>query len=155
MTGVIMKSKKKIEGSIAFGIMDGIITLLGILLAMFAISADQKTILVAAIATAIADSTANAAGYHVSEEAADSKKHSEATRSSVLCFVATLIAMMIPLVPVFILSQQISIYVAIAICLTILFLLGQYVKGWKVGIEYLAIGVIAGIVCYAVGILVK
>ena len=151
-----MVKKRKIEGSIAFGIMDGIITLLGILLAMFAINADQHTIIVAAIATAIADSTANAAGYHASEEAANGAKgHSAAMRSSALCFVATFIAMIIPLVPIILLQPPSSIYLSAVIGLLMLFSLGKYVKDWKVGIEYLAIGVIAGVICYAVGIFVK
>lgn len=147
---------KKIEGSIAFGIMDGIVTLLGVLLAMFAINADQHTTLIAAIAAAIADSTANAAGYHVSEETVDSKrKHSAAMRSSILCFAATFITMIIPLIPIVMLQPPLSVYLSAAIGLAVLFALGRYVKNWKVGIEYLFIGAIAGLVCYLVGAFIK
>lgn len=146
----------RLERSIAFGIMDGIIMLLGVLLAMLSMGADQRTVLVVIIASAIADSIANAAGSHVSEEAADRRKnHSEATRSSVLCFVATFVAMIIPVIPVFFLPLPLSIFMAAAIGIASLFALGMYVKDWKVGLEYLAIGVIAGVVCYAVGIFVK
>jgi VIT1/CCC1 family predicted Fe2+/Mn2+ transporter len=141
---------KKIKGSIAFGIMDGVITLFGILLAMLAVQADQKTILVAAIAAAIADSTANASGFHVSEEA-NKKSHMAALKSSILCFFATLIVMLIALFPVFIVKPPLSIYMSFALSVLVLFVLGSFIKSWKVGIEYIAIGVFAGIVCYLVG----
>lgn len=153
--GQKMKKKTKIEGSVAFGIMDGMITLLGVLLAMFAVGATKQTIIVAAIATAIADSTANAAGYHASEEAANNKGHSAAMRSSAFCFAATFIAMMIPMVPVFLLQSPISIYVAAVVSAVILFLLGVVVKNWEVGMEYLAIGVVSGFICFLVGYFIR
>jgi VIT1/CCC1 family predicted Fe2+/Mn2+ transporter len=148
------RQRKHVEGSVAFGVMDGIVTLLGVLIAMFAVNADQQTVLVAAIATAIADSTANAAGYHVSEEAGSKKKHGAAIRSSIFCFVATFIAIMIPTIPVIFFSFPFSFYFATAIGLIILFALGTYIESWKVGLEYLLIGAAAGIFCYIVGSIV-
>ena len=130
--------------------MDGVITLFGILLAMLAVQADQKTILVAAIAAAIADSTANASGYHVSEEA-NRKSHVLAAKSSIYCFFATLIVMLFTLSPVFVLKPPLSIYISFCLGVLVLFVLGSYIKSWKVGIEYIAIGIFAGVVCYLVG----
>ena len=141
---------KKIKGSIAFGIMDGIVTLFGILLAMLAVQADQKVILVAAIAAAIADSTANASGYHVSEEA-NRKSHATALKSSIFCFFATLIVMLFTLLPVLIIQPPLSIYLSFCLGVLILFTLGAYIKSWKVGIEYAVIGVFAGVICYLIG----
>ncbi|MEM2175522.1 MAG: hypothetical protein QXI58_07900, partial [Candidatus Micrarchaeia archaeon] len=135
---------------LAFGIMDGIVTLVGVLLALFVANADRKIVMITTLAAAIADSTANAAGFHVAEEVGKKNTHSRAVRASLFSFIATFVTMMIPLIPILFFELYYSIPLAILIGLLILFLLGSITKNWKVGIEYFLIGAVAGSICYLV-----
>ena len=145
--------RHRLESSIAFGVMDGTVTLLGVLLAMYAISAPQHIVITAILATAIADGIANAAGLHVSEEAMNHARH-VVWKSTFTVFIATFIVMCVPLIPIIFLDPPISYAIAASIGLLFLFALGLTIQNWKFGIEYAAMGILAGGVCYIVSLLI-
>ncbi len=64
-----MAKKDELLGSegIAFGLMDGIITILGVLMGLIIVG-DKEVLIIGTLAAGIADSFANAAGLHVSQE---------------------------------------------------------------------------------------
>ncbi|MCD6445305.1 hypothetical protein J7L49_00770 [Candidatus Bathyarchaeota archaeon] len=68
-------NKEGLQG-LAFGMMDGIITALGVLMGLTPLN-DKIILFIGIMVTGLADSFANAAGIHVSEEAETIHKRSE------------------------------------------------------------------------------
>jgi len=142
---------------ISFGIMDAVVTVLGVMIGLSV--TDNKFVLFVGILTAgVADSFANAAGMHVSEETKNFHNRQEVLKSTVYCFFATLITVLILSMPIVLLPLRYSIYVAIGIGLFLLVFLGYFVSKinkkfnpYKLAAEYLIIGISVGVVCYIIG----
>lgn len=146
---------------ISFGVMDAVVTVLGVMIGLSV--TDNKVILLIGILTAgVADSFANAAGMHVAQETETHHGKREVFKSTIYCFFATLITVLILSLPIVLLPLGYSIYVSIGVGLSLLVGLGYFVskinkkfKPYKLAAEYLIIGVSVGIVCYIIGILAE
>lgn len=151
-------NKKGIQGA-TFGIMDGIITILGV---MWGLSVTHsKFILVIGILTAgIADSFANAAGMHVSQET-EIKKKKEVRKSTIFCFISTLLIAAILTSPLIFFSVNTAVMLAGLIAIIILIALGYFVaklskrKPFSLITEYTLMGIIISIVCFGLGSLIS
>ena len=139
-----------------FGIMEGIIMALGLIMGLSAI--ENKAAIVAGIlVAALADAFANAAGFHVSEETETYHTRREIWKSTIFCFFTTITVILLLAVPVFFMPIAQAIIVSELIGIVILALLGYYVGGignkkrFNIIIEYVLIGVVVSVICYYLG----
>ena len=152
-----MRVRKDGFQGISFGVMDAVVTVLGVMIGL-SIHGNKLFLIIGILTAGIADSFANAAGIHVSQETEVIHTHSEVLRSTVYCFFATFITVIILTLPILFLPMPISIYVSIGIGMVLLVCLGYFVsmvnnkfKAYKLALEYLAIGACVSIICYFIG----
>jgi len=152
-------NKEGMQGA-TFGIMDGIITILGV---MWGLSVTQnKFILMIGILTAgLADSFANAAGMHVSQETEAAHRRREVWKSTIFCFVATFLVAVILTAPLIFFSLKTAIIISALIAVTLLVNLGYFVaevrhrKPISLILEYTFIGIAVSVICFGLGNLVS
>jgi len=143
-----------------FGMMEGVIVALGILMGLSA--TDSRLILLVGIITCgLADALGNAAGFHVSEETEEYHTRREVWKSTILCFLSTIIVFFILAIPVLFLPLTQAIIVSGLVGMVILAFLGYFVnrirrknEALKTIIEYVLMGASVSFVCYWVGQLV-
>lgn len=142
---------------ISFGVMDAVVTVLGVMIGLSV--TDNRFILVIGILTAgVADSFANAAGMHVAQETEIHHDEREVFKSTIFCFFATLLTVLILTLPIILIRLPYSIYLSTGIGLLLLVSLGYFVsrvnkkfKSYKLALEYLIIGISVGLICYIIG----
>lgn len=152
-----MRLRKEGFQGISFGVMDAVVTVLGVMIGLSV--QGEKLILVIGVLTAgIADSFANAAGIHVSQETEEIHTKREVFSSTIYCFFATFFTVIILTIPVLIFPLKYSIFTSIAIGLFMLVCLGIFVSRInkkfnpiKLALEYLTIGGTVSIICYFIG----
>ena len=142
-----------------FGVMEGIIMALGLIMGLS--SMDSRAAIIAGIfAAAFADAFANAAGIHVSQETESHHTRREVWKSTVFCFFTTITVILMLSVPVFFMPISQAILVSGLIGVLILTFLGYYVGGIRkknrisIILEYVLIGIIVSIICYYLGSIV-
>jgi len=118
--------------------------------------------LIGVLTAGVADSFANAAGMHVAQETEIHHGKREVFKSTIYCFFATLITVLVLSIPVLLLPLAYSIYISVGIGLMLLVGLGYFVskinnkfKPHKLAAEYLLIGVSVSIICYFIGIIAE
>lgn len=156
---------------IAFGLMDGLITMLGIIMGISTATQSSKMVIIAGIVGGVANGFANSIGLYASELAErgqqiqDKKRGfethvhtmSEIVIASVLAFIACIFALVIPITPFFFINISSSIALAFALSLTLLFLLGYEVgrisdeDGVQSGTKYAFAGLFGAVVCFFIG----
>ena len=114
--------------------------------------------LVGVLTAGIADSFANAAGMHVSQETEVIHTKKEVFKSTVYCFFATILTTLVLSLPIMIFSFEISLYISIGLGVVLLIALGIFVsklnnkfKPHLLALEYLFIGIVVSIICYVIG----
>jgi len=112
---------------ISFGVMDAVVTVLGVMIGL-SVTNNKLVLLIGILTAGVADSFANAAGMHVSQETEIHHGKSEVFKSTIYCFFATLITVLILSTPVVLFPLAYSIYVSIAIGLLLLVGLGYFVS---------------------------
>ncbi|HYA22496.1 MAG TPA: VIT1/CCC1 transporter family protein [Thermoproteota archaeon] len=168
---------RTIEGfqGAAFGLADGVICILGMIVGVAVATQDVNFILIAGITGGLADALGNSFGFYLSEltergtqiyqksQGKDVSAHSmrEVLASGVLSFAATVFALVILLIP-FLLT---NIWGALAWCCVegavVLFLLGLYVGRLSgenpagMGVRYVILGAIGAVLSFAVGDILK
>ena len=142
---------------ISFGVMDAVVTVLGVMIGL-SVTNNKLVLLIGILTAGAADSFANAAGMHVSQETEMHHGKREVFKSTIYCFFATLITVLILSTPVVLFPLAYSIYVSIGIGLLLLVGLGYFVSKinskfnpYKLSLEYLVIGISVGAVCYVIG----
>lgn len=141
---------------LTFGIMEGTILLLGLMLGM-SVTNNRAITALALMVTAFADALANSAGFHVSQET-ESKERKEVWASTIYCFAATLLVMGLLVIPILVFENfSTAILVSSGLAIIVLGLLGTYVAGkqrepaWKISLEYIAMGLLVAVVSYLLG----
>jgi len=142
---------------ISFGVMDAVVTVLGVMIGL-SVTNNKLVLLIGILTAGVADSFANAAGMHVSQETELHHGKREVFKSTIYCFFATLITVSILSMPVALFPLTYSIYISIVIGLLLLVSLGYFVskvnnkfKPCKLAVEYLIIGISVSAVCYVIG----
>lgn len=147
---------EKFQG-VTFGIMDGIITALGVMIGLNTASSSKLIVMVGILATGLADAFANAAGIHVSEETEGIHSAKEVWITTITCFFATFMIVSIILIPFLFLKLTTAVLISEVLGVTLLFILGlgvgklTSVSGFWLGIEYSAIGAVVSLICYFLG----
>ena len=165
-----MRTIEGFQGA-AFGLADGVICMLGMIVGVAVATHDVRFSLVAGITGGLADALGNSFGFYLSEltergaqiydksQGKEVSAHSmrEVLVSGVLSFAATVFALVILLVP-FLLTDM---WMALASCfvegVVVLFLLGFYVgrlsdeNPIRMGTRYVALGVIGTVLSFVVG----
>jgi len=157
--------------SIAFGLTDGIICFLGIIIGVARATSDPTLVIIASITGGIADALGNSVGFFVSqtteravqmygvEQGTESRVHSkkEVWMSGVFSFLATIVALICLTLPFTFLSIWNATSLAFVIGTVLSFVLGSYVgkmnkeNPYKSGLKYAGITVAGAIIAYVVG----
>jgi predicted membrane protein (TIGR00267 family) len=160
---------------IAFGLMDGLITMLGIIMGIATATGDSKLVVTAGIVGGIANGFANSIGLYASELAErgqqiQDKKNGKQTHvhtmeeiwvATVLAFISAIIALILPIVPFLFIPMGESMIFAFTISSILLFLLGYEVgrvseeNGLKMGIKYVMAGLFGAVTCFVIGDLLQ
>ncbi|MBW2977608.1 VIT1/CCC1 transporter family protein [Candidatus Woesearchaeota archaeon] len=151
-------NKEGMQGA-TFGIMDGIITILGV---MWGLSVTQdKFILVIGILTAgLADSFANAAGMHVSQETEIHHRRKEVWKSTILSFMSTFLVAIALTLPLIFFSVKNALIISALIAVVLLVNLGYFVaeirnkKPISLILEYTLMGIVVSVICFGLGNLI-
>lgn len=143
---------EEIMEAIAFGITDGVITVLGILIGVFAAGESARVIAVAALAGGLSDAVANAVGTHVSEEVSGSKSHHITWGSAFAAFLSTALVAVLQVLPVFLLPIETGIWISGLIGLLFLFCMGiLFHKSFQTTVKYLILAIGAAVMAYVIG----
>jgi predicted membrane protein (TIGR00267 family) len=157
--------------SIAFGLTDGIICFLGIIVGVARATSSPTLVIITGIVGGIADALGNSVGFFISqtteravqisevEKGTKSRVHSkkEVWMSGVFSFLATIVALVLLLFPFTFLSIWNATYVSFAIGTIMSFVLGSYVgkigkeNAYKSGLKYAAITIAGALIAYLVG----
>jgi VIT1/CCC1 family predicted Fe2+/Mn2+ transporter len=139
---------------IAFGIMDGVITSLGIITGLSAFQ-NSLVLFLAVIITGVADAFANAAGMHVSEEAEKLHGRQEVWKITLNSFFSTISVFIILATPLLFIPFHQAVLVSWIGGMLLLVWLGLFVSEGKdklrVVIEYVAIGVAISLISFLLG----
>jgi predicted membrane protein (TIGR00267 family) len=157
--------------SVAFGLTDGVICFLGIIVGVATATLDPKMVIIAGIVGGVADALGNSIGFFVSqateravqlkeaEQGDNSHIHSkkEVYMSGVFSFMATLIALMFLISPFIFLEVWPATEASFIIGTIVSFILGTHIGKMggetplKSGIKYCLITMLGAVVSYGVG----
>jgi len=156
----------------AFGLTDGIILVLGIVMGVAEATQDVRLVMISGIVGGIANALGNSIGFFIAqstergvqihnleEHGGKVRVHSsrEVWMSGVLSFVATIVALIILISPFMFLSLSLALVSTFLLGTVMLFLLGRYVgkisgeSQLKTGLKYAALGMVGAVVSYFVG----
>jgi len=155
----------------AFGLADGVICTLGLMVGVAVATWDLKMIIVATVAGGTANALGNSVGFYLSEltersaqihEISEGKNRSahtmrEVLMSGIFSFVATAFVLALLLTPFFLTPMTTALLVSCAEATFVLFLLGFYVGKLSgespvgMGLRYVLLGSAGAIVSYIVG----
>ncbi len=157
--------------SAAFGMTDGVICFLGIIIGVARATGDPKAVLIAAIVGGVADALGNSIGFFVSQSAERAVQIQEANGneeshvhtekevwlSGVSSFLATLATLALILPPFFFLTIWPATMVSFVTGIILAFALGNYIgklgtgSRFKSGLKYALITVAGAAVAYGIG----
>jgi len=168
---------KAIEGfqGAAFGLADGVICILGMIIGAAVATWDLKIIFVAAITGGLADALGNSIGFYLSElsergaqintveRGGNSSIHSirEVIMSGVFSFMATVFVLALLLIPFTLLDIAVALITAAVEGIIVLFVLGIYVGKLsseslvRTAMKYALLGIVGAIFSYLVGDLLR
>lgn len=175
-----MKIRDLFQG-IAMGLMDGLITLLGIIVGVGTATNDSRVVIISGLIGGISNSFGTSIGFYTSENAERGQQiafyknkkgtrkegryihsHSEIIGSTLLSFTAGVLAMVFPIVPFFLSADiTVSMVGSLVVCTALLFLLGYYIgeinesDRLRSGVKYVFLGIMSAAVAFALGELLK
>jgi predicted membrane protein (TIGR00267 family) len=161
---------------IAMGLMDGLITLLGIIVGVGVATADARLVIISSLVGGISNSFGTSIGFYTSENAERGQQiefhkknknqkgrrynhsHSEIMASTLLSFAAGVFAIVLPILPFFFLVDLImSIISSLIISAVMLFILGYYIgkinetDRVRSGFKYVVLGIASAVVSFVLG----
>ncbi len=160
-----------LEG-VAFGMTDGMICFLGIIIGVAEATQNLGLVLITSIVGGIADAMGNSFGFFTSQltersvqlhskqnHGQDIRVHSkeEVWMSGILSFFATILALVLLLVPFLLLPFQMATIATFIVGVTTLFLLGMFVGNisnrslFKTGLTFAALGLIGAVISHLIG----
>ncbi len=151
--------KYGIQGA-TFGIIEATIMMLGVILGLSVIH-DKSILILGLVAAGVADSVANAAAFHVSEETEGIHTRKEVWKATIMAFFGTTIPVILMLIPIIFLPLNQGIIAAAVIAVLLISIIGNFVakqadkNKLHIILEYLGMALIAVIVSYSAGRLVQ
>ena len=172
---------KHLFQGIAMGLMDGLITILGIIVGVGAATGNSRVVIISGLIGGISNSFGTSIGFYTSENAERGQQiafykkkkstrkdlryihsHKEILGSTLLSFVAGVLALILPILPFFLFSDiNTSIASSLIISAILLFFLGYYIgeinesDRVRSGVKYATLGIMSAIVAFALGELLK
>ena len=150
--------KKSIKRGFGFGITSGIITTLGLMIGLYAITNSRLAVLGGIITIAIADALSDALGIHVSEEYAGASKK-QVWHSTFSTFGFKFLTAIVFIIPVLLMSLKQAVLMNIRIGIILLAISSLMIaknkkQKWpvKIFIEHLSIAILVILVTYFLGI---
>ena len=151
-----MGKKDGIQG-LTFGIMDGVITCLGVIMGLSA-AGSKVFLLLAVLSVGLADAMADAAAFHVGQETEKNHKKKEVRKATVLTFIGVFGGFLLLGIPILFLELFQAILVSGVAGMAILAVLGYWVAALnpdhhrgRLMWEYVAMGLFVAIVSFLVG----
>ncbi len=161
--------------SVAFGLTDGIICFLGLIVGVAVSTGSSRFVLIACIVGGIADAMGNSIGFFVSQateravqmkEAEEGENHHihskrEVMMSGVFSFLATMVVLVFLLFPFTFLVIWNAATMSFIVGTILAFLLGMYIGKlgneniYKSGIKYTLITILGAVISYIVGELLR
>jgi len=164
-----------LEG-IAFGLTDGIICFLGLIVGLTKATSNPTLVVLGGIIGGIADAFGNSIGFYVSQaterkiQIHETREHGKAIRihsrkevlmSGVFTFIATIIVLFVMLFPFAVLDIWNAMVLAFIFGIVMAFVLGSYTgkiggeNAYKSGLKYACITLAAAMISYVVGELLR
>lgn len=153
--------------SVAFGVTDGVICFLGLIVGVARATSDPKMVIIAATIGGVADALGNSIGFFVSQateravqiQQNDSHVHSkrEVWMSGVCSFLATILTLVLMVSPFIFLSLWTATTVSFIIGTVMSLILGSYIgklskeNPYKSAIRYASITIAGAVLSYAIG----
>ena len=154
----------------AFGIMDGMITILGVVIGISQVTNSSTLVVVSGLVAGVANAFGNSIGFYASELAERGEHIRENTpvapstevyMSTVNSFISSLLAMLVPILPFVFLPSMQAMTVAVLVAMVVLFALGSYVghlsglNRFRLGLRYVILGLIGSGLSFLVGDLLR
>jgi VIT1/CCC1 family predicted Fe2+/Mn2+ transporter len=154
----------------AFGIMDGMITILGVVVGISQVTSSSTLVVVSGLVAGVANAFGNSIGFYASElaergehirENAPVAPSTEVYMSTVNSFISSLVAMLVPVLPFVLLPSMQAMAAAVTIAMVVLFSLGSYVghlsglSRFSFGLRYVILGLIGSGLSYLIGNLLR
>lgn len=160
----------RLEG-VAFGLADGLIMCLGLIIGMAKVTSDPRLVIITGIIGGIANAFGNSIGFFMSQSAeralqlhetidhgTTARVHSkrEVLTSSLLSFASTIIVVLILLSPFVIIQMNHATILTFAIGTTMAFILGSYVGKisheniYKEGLKYAVLAILGALISHVI-----
>jgi len=164
----------QLEGA-AFGLADGVICALGMLIGVAAATSNPSSVIVVGIVGGVADAFGNSIGFYISQstergvqrheerkgKAVRVHSRSEVLLNGVMSFVATVFIFALLVLPFVVVPIATAMYVSFVLGIFLLFVFGAYVarisqENWiKLGVEYALLGMVGAFLSWFVGLQLK
>lgn len=154
------KNITKTQG-IAFGIMDGVVNVLGVLLSLNIATQSKPAVIAGVLAAGLANALANSSGFYVSEETEDIHTKKEIIQASLMAFFSSFLSAFFVLLPTIFLSLKTGLWLGILIGIILLFTIGDLFShkerkiAAEIGLKYVSIGLIVAFIGFLIGLLVN
>ena len=154
------KQLNKQQG-IAFGVMDGVVNVLGVLLALSVATESKVAIITGVLAAGVANALANSSGFYVSEETEGIYTQKEIITSTVLAFISSFFSAVVVLLPTFIFNLKTGLWIGFLIGILMLFAIGYIFShanrkiAAKIGLKYVILGAAVSLLGFLIGLLVQ
>jgi predicted membrane protein (TIGR00267 family) len=160
-----------IEGfqGVAFGTMDGLITILGVVIGIASATHNSEEVVVSGLVAGLANAFGNSFGFYASElaeraEHMQENQHvssmAETRRSTLLAFAHSLASTIVIVAPFVMFGLMYAMIDSLILALALLFALGtvvgrfSQVSPWKFGIRYVLLGIAGAALSFMVGAVV-
>lgn len=167
-----MRGPNLVEGfqGTAFGLMDGLVTILGVVIGMAQATNQPMLVVVTGVIAGVANSFGNAIGFyaselaeqgeHIQEKRVHLSSNTEIYRSTLLAFSASVVSTLILVAPFLLLETRPAMVVSVTIAIGLLFALGFYVGHFsrkdrlRYGLRYVLLGLAGTIISFLIGDLI-
>lgn len=163
-----VRSADLIEGfqGVAFGTMDGLITILGVVIGIASATQNSGVVVMSGLVAGLANAFGNTFGFYASElaeraEHIQENQHvssmAETRRSTLLAFAHSLASTLVVVTPFVVFALRYAMIASLILALALLFALGAVVgkfshaSPWKFGIRYVLLGLAGAALSFMVG----
>lgn len=149
--------KQSLKTGFSFGLTSGVITPLGLMVGLDAVTHSRVAVIGGIITIAVADALSDALGIHAAEESRNKGVVLAIWESTIAAFLAKFLTALTFVVPMLLLPLEEAVTVSVAWGLSVLtvqsyFLArAQQIPAWKVIAEHVAIGVVVIVITHYVG----
>ena len=148
------------QQGIAFGTMDGVVNVLGVLLSLSIATGSKTAVITGVLAAGLANALANSSGFYVSEETTGLYTERQIIFATITAFLSSFGSALLVLLPTFIFDLTAGLWSGFFIGIIMLFVIGyafSYADKRRaiiIGIKYVSIGLIVSAIGFTLGLIV-